>query len=89
MQLRGKIGALDARILLDSGAEGGQYISRRFCELFGIAINPQPATHHRSADGSKITSYGTVTMKLQLHSYRQKITFQVIDLVNQFDILLG
>jgi hypothetical protein len=85
--LSAKVSGIPAVGLWDIGA-ATSFISKGFAVQHGLQIQPSN-TSIILADGTQTTANGYVTVKLQMQKYCHNITFQVIDLLPQFDFILG
>ena len=84
-----KVSNAKALCLLDTGAQGSHFISEAFCHRNGLKITPTAASSITMADNSVVSVLGTTQAHVHLQHYHAKLTFLVIPLSHQFDIILG
>ena len=89
MGLQGKVSKSTARSLIDTGASGTHYISKAFCNQIGLTFETQEPESVTMADGSSTKTGGTVTVPIQIQSYRAKLPCYVMDMIPEYDIILG
>ena len=87
MRVQGKVAGVPASILLDTGASD-IFVSTKFAKQLGIKARPSYATINL-ANGTAIQVKGTCNLQLKLDAYCDQLTFYVIDLSTDFDIILG
>ena len=81
-----------ATALLDTGAKGTAFLSKRFCDLYGIVTrrSQHVADTVELADGTDVETFGTATITVHLQSLRVKhLECSVCDLTPHFDLILG
>ena len=78
-----------ARCLIDIGASNTHYISKAFYNQIGLTFETQEPESVTMADGSSIMIVGTVTVPVQIQSYRAKLPCYVLDMTPEYDIILG
>ena len=93
MAYKCQVNGAKAVTLLDTGAKGTAFISKRFCDLFKVApqiIPDNTPTTVELADGTEVDAFGTVTVSLHLQGLREKkLKCVVCDLTPHFDLILG
>lgn len=90
MHYKCKVSGAKASVLLDTGAEGSQYLSAAFCKRSGIPIKPLTAPQRAQAvDGTELTVHGTASVLLQMQRYSQRLDCTVIDMPDSYDVILG
>ena len=87
--LRGHVSKAPARCLIDTGASGTHYISKQFCKQIGLTFTEQDQQTITMADGTSAQTLGTVTVPVQIQSYRAKLTCSVMDMTPEYDLILG
>lgn len=90
MQQLGSVAGSPAQILIDTGAEGHNYLSHNFCQRIGL--KPTPVKDTISVQGVQDSTgvvHGTCTAVMTLQSLKLSIQFLVIDMPNAFDVILG
>jgi hypothetical protein len=85
--LSAKVSGSPAIGLWDTGA-ATSFISKGFVVQHALQTQPSNAPIIL-ADGTQTTANGQVIVKLQMQKYCHNITFQVLDLLPQFDFILG
>jgi hypothetical protein len=90
MQQLGSVAGAPAQILLDSGAEGYNYISTAFCRRVGLALHPSKdsVTVKGVQDSSGVVA-GVCSAVLSLGTLKMLVKFVAIDLPEAFDVMLG
>ena len=81
-----------ATALLDTGAKGTAFLSKRFCDLYGVVTrrSQHVADTVELADGTDVETFGTATITVHLQSLRVKhLECIVCDLTPHFDLILG
>ena len=77
------------KILLDSGGTTS-FISKRMVDRAGLVVKPNSEPIPiRVGNDFTFTSHGSVTQKLHIQDLVDTVTFQVIDMVDGVDIILG
>jgi len=92
MAYKCRVNGAKAVVLLDTGAEGHAYLSKRFCDLFGLTPTPTGLVPHtvELADGTDVDTFGRVSVSVHLQGFvAKKLTCTVCDLTPHFDLILG
>ena len=82
-----EIAGRDARALNDGGSQLN-LLSRSWAANYGLAV-PTSSTVITLGDGTTTTASGPLTLKLQCGAYRADITTHVMQLTQQYDVILG
>ena len=88
MQFAGLVAGAKAKVLLDTGAQGGHYLSEAFCTLHKIAVTPSTDTV-KVGDGRDANVIGTAIVKVKIQGYHASLKCVVFDVVQPFDLVLG
>ena len=90
MQLNTLVGGIPAVALVDSGAEGGPYMSELFARQHGIHIRPETADSVvTSIQGGEGAVVGHCVVKMRLGHLKLNTKFTVLPMVPHFDLLLS
>ena len=82
-----QIAGQEARVLNDGGSQLN-LLSKQWAARQGLAV-PTSSTVITLGDGSTTTAAGPLTLKLQYGAYRGDITVHVMQLTQQYDLILG
>ena len=89
MQQLGIVAGAPAQLLLDSGAEGYNYISREFCQRVGLPLKPCPDITVETVHDTSGVVAGTCSAVLTIQGLKWQTDFVAIDLPAAFDVILG
>lgn len=90
MQYKCLIRGAKAAVLLDTGAQGGAFLSSKFCQRNGIQVESKPeAEDIVLGNGSTARVQGTARVSLHLQKYYAKLKCTVMDMPEAFDMILG
>jgi hypothetical protein len=89
MHYKCSIAGRKATCLLDTGAQGSHYVSKRFCLQHGIAITPTTGTILTMLDKSTCEVVGETTVAVHLQGYHDRLKCEVMDMVGAYDLILG
>ena len=90
MQAHGTFCGMLARVLFDSGATG-QFVSSAFVRRAGLRVSGSPADVGRveACDGREVAVVGTAAGRLQIGSYAERLSLDVLDISDAYDVILG
>jgi hypothetical protein len=87
MQFVGKAAGTEVDCLYDSGASTN-YVSSAFAKLHGITVKPSDA-NVRLGTGAIATVKDKCSVHIKLSDYQDKVECDVLDMVTDFQVILG
>jgi hypothetical protein len=87
MRFVGKAAATEVDFLFDSGASAN-YVSGTFAKLHGLAVIPSN-TNVRLGTGASASVKGECSLHIKLGDYQDRVDWYVIDMVTDFQVILG
>jgi hypothetical protein len=89
MQYKCHVHGCKATALLDTGAQGFFHVNRNFLQANKIKYTETAEPGVQYADGSSKPVHGRVTLSVHLQKYHAKLSCLVVDLDEQFTLILG
>jgi hypothetical protein len=89
MQYKCHVHGCKATALLDTGAQGFCYVNSTFLQVNNIKYTETAEPGVQYADGSSKPVHGRVTLSVHLQKYHAKLSCLIVDLDEQFTLILG
>ena len=87
MHFVGQAAGTEVDFLFDSGASAN-YVSKAFAKLHGLVISPTKSNVELGT-GSVVQPHGECSLHIRLDDYREKVKCLVIDMLSDFQVILG
>jgi hypothetical protein len=89
MTFSGQVAGVNTPIAIDSYASCS-FLSAEFCALHNLHTEPSPVEAAvKMGDGTELTVTGTARVTVKIQAYTSKVTFRVIPLKGNLDVILG